>query len=691
MATYTPKTPEELARQAGLAGYSPLPTDIGTTTEASIGNQLMAQKNNITPTVPSTNLTSPPPGRTPSGQLLDPYTNEPIDSALGSIYNQQNQLPTSQSIMDMFKTAGIASTQLEDEAQLRATEAANLAEKKSAIEKQAQVRQQEIEEAGKFTEGGVSARGHIFGGSGQTGLGMDSAITANIAMVRKETQKAISDLDARKQEALANADMDSFSRINTLIGQYRDRMDKLTQQEIDNKMKTLDYLLNLSNSKKTDYKTLSEGQTLIDPTTGKVIYRAPSSITADIKLVGNTLLEKNAQTGNWETVYTAPTDKKIFGSAESGYFEYDENTGTAKPLVAGAATSNKTTTLYRNDPTTGRLLRITKDAQGNEINIEVVKSPVEAVKGQIVYTQDESPVKLTDTQATFLSQGLTLNGLADDVKQTLNNVDTSAIKGWYTEKGYLVPIVQDSADPQMIDLMQKMYAMNNLFVYFSTGKQINETEFERLSKQNPNLRANSEYNRMAIDNFSNMINDRMNNYLQVNGWKVSGGSEANADTFVSRIEETLGMSLGEQERTKYTEGYTSLKQKYPEASDEQIYEIINSGGFNNVGGDTDKATKALSVASGTKVGQCGRFVNKYTGLGLGDSYQSKISKMDKSIKTPEPGMVFVMPYKDTGHTGFIVAVNDDNTVTVKDSNWSLDEKVKTHKIPISKITGLRRV
>jgi len=114
-----------------------------------------------------------------------------------------------------------------------------------------------------------------------------------------------------------------------------------------------------------------------------------------------------------------------------------------------------------------------------------------------------------------------------------------------------------------------------------------------------------------------------------------------------------------------------------------------------VGGDTNTAilNKLSTVKSGEKGGQCGRFVNKLTGykLGLGDSYQSKISKMDPSIRFPEPGMVFVTPYKDTGHTGFIVAVNNDGTVTVKDSNYGLDEKVRVRTMPITKITGLARV
>jgi hypothetical protein len=70
-----------------------------------------------------------------------------------------------------------------------------------------------------------------------------------------------------------------------------------------------------------------------------------------------------------------------------------------------------------------------------------------------------------------------------------------------------------------------------------------------------------------------------------------------------------------------------------------------------------------------------------------------MAKMDSSIKYPEPGMVFTMPYKDTGHTGFIVGISGKNAI-VKDSNWNVSsapEKVTTHLIPIAKMTGFRKV
>ena len=153
-----------------------------------------------------------------------------------------------------------------------------------------------------------------------------------------------------------------------------------------------------------------------------------------------------------------------------------------------------------------------------------VSSLTRTAPGQIVNASTGTAVKLTDAQSQFFSQGLHLQKTAEEVKQIIGDIGTSALKGWVTEQGYLVPVVQNALDPKQQALMQKMYDMNNLFVYFSTGKQINETEFNRLSKQTPNFRATPEYNRTALDQFMGMINDRMSNYLSLNGWTISGGS-----------------------------------------------------------------------------------------------------------------------------------------------------------------------
>lgn len=106
-------------------------------------------------------------------------------------------------------------------------------------------------------------------------------------------------------------------------------------------------------------------------------------------------------------------------------------------------------------------------------------------------------------------------------------------------------------------------------------------------------------------------------------------------------------------------------------------------------GPKGDANDALDVSPGAVGGQCGRYVNNYTGIGMGDTYASKMKLMDESITTPAPGMIFVMKYKSTGHTGFIMSIDANGIATVKDSNWGLDEKVRIHKIPVSQMTGFR--
>lgn len=158
----------------------------------------------------------------------------------------------------------------------------------------------------------------------------------------------------------------------------------------------------------------------------------------------------------------------------------------------------------------------------NELRLLNLQQQTATSPGQIVNAKTNLPVKLTDNQSQFFSMGIRLNENVQNIKTTIDQIGTNALKGWVTEKGYLVPVVQNKLDPKQQNLMQKMFELNNMFVYFSTGKQINETEFERLSKQTPQFRATKEYNASAINNFSSMIQDRMNNYLKVNGWKIYG-------------------------------------------------------------------------------------------------------------------------------------------------------------------------
>lgn len=165
----------------------------------------------------------------------------------------------------------------------------------------------------------------------------------------------------------------------------------------------------------------------------------------------------------------------------------------------------------------------------------------------------------------------------------------------------------------------------------------------------------------------------------------------------------IGISekMFDAELAKIREATASALERAKGGSGDEIDNFLDNlddPSFSSVGGDTNKAavSKLATVAQpGTKGGQCGRFVNNYTGLGMGDSLASKLAKTDPSIKVGQPGDVFVSQYSWTGHTGFIESVKPrtDGTYdyTVLDSNYGLDEKVRRHVINSSKIVGYARV
>lgn len=208
------------------------------------------------------------------------------------------------------------------------------------------------------------------------------------------------------------------------------------------------------------------------------------------------------------------TDLQVIGSAESGYYSFDPATGKTSPIVSGAPDGGGGTTDFEDMSPLDQLRYLQ------------VQEKLGTTTGQIVNAQTGSAVKLTDTQSRFFSDGQHIASTAQEVLNLVNELGTNGLKGWVTEKGYLVPVVQNALDPKAQQLMQKMYDMNNLFVYFSTGKQLNQSEFDRLGKQLPNFSATSQYNQSAIAQLTTSINDRMDNYMTLNGWEIKGSSGA---------------------------------------------------------------------------------------------------------------------------------------------------------------------
>lgn len=90
--------------------------------------------------------------------------------------------------------------------------------------------------------------------------------------------------------------------------------------------------------------------------------------------------------------------------------------------------------------------------------------------------------------------------------------------------------------------------------------------------------------------------------------------------------------------------------------------------------------------------QCGAFVNDVTGIGMGDDYATeKMDKVDKSIKVPAAGMVYVQAitggqYAKYGHTGLVEYFNPETSmVGVVSANAKGDGRIVREEVPLSTI------
>jgi hypothetical protein len=297
-------------------------------------------------------------------------------------------------------------------------------------------------------------------------------------------------------------------------------------------------------------------------------------------------------------------------------------------------------------------------------------------------TKNDGGRPLTPGQTNLISEGKQLQLVLNPLYQTLENNKNA----FGPVAGFLGSKNPYNTNSQTIDAEMRR-ASQTIGKYMEGGVLRKEDE-EKYRKMLPQLTDTPDVAKNKLDGVKSLLEGKIKSYLNdyaAGGFDVSAfnaGSTLNQNKkYNSLIDLKNSDPTGFQQLVPIIEA-----ENLSEEEALRLYEIS----FNNVGGDTKLATAVASIPDGQNGGQCGRFVNSISGLGVGDSYQSKMAKMDKSIQYPEPGMIFTMPYKDTGHTGIIIGISGKNAI-VKDSNYSLDEKIKTHTIPLAKMTGFARI
>ena len=113
----------------------------------------------------------------------------------------------------------------------------------------------DVQELGERAVGGTKARATQPVGSGSTGLGVSSTLSQALAPIIKETNRQISDLQRRKDAAIANAEFASSEALDKKITAYRDRLDKLKEQEIKLKQDMFDKMMAVRNAQRADITT----------------------------------------------------------------------------------------------------------------------------------------------------------------------------------------------------------------------------------------------------------------------------------------------------------------------------------------------------------------------------------------------------------------------------------------------------
>lgn len=195
-----------------------------------------------------------------------------------------------------------------------------------------------------------------------------------------------------------------------------------------------------------------------------------------------------------------------------------------------------------------RLQQIIASTGRSNISIQVTQAGLDektqSAPGQLISSATGNPVKTTEESIQFVNNGQQLKSLSTEVQGLISRVPTGAISGWTLENGRFVPIIQSAFknDPASNELLTKLSAMNNLFVYFSSGKAIAVSEFERLQKQLPNTKGTTAYNTAAINGFNKLISDKVDGYLNLKGWKIKEGVAPNGGATVGGSNEGSGGS-----------------------------------------------------------------------------------------------------------------------------------------------------
>lgn len=206
-------------------------------------------------------------------------------------------------------------------------------------------------------------------------------------------------------------------------------------------------------------------------------------------------------------------------------------------------------------------------------------------------------------------------------------------------------------------------------------------------------------------------------YSSFNTGEVVTGTEVGSDgkTYLWSYNKTTGQYEtrnlgipGSQKYTDITSNEGAIVRVYEDGTQRIMFDPTKpNGGYASGGlisafpeGSISPFTRSNERGGKQMATECGAWVNDVTGLGVGNTFDSKMAVTDSSITadTAQIGDVFVQPYGTTGHIGIINGksiVNGEVVFTVSESNWSKNAEgygliTHTRQMKASEISGYAR-
>jgi hypothetical protein len=255
--------------------------------------------------------------------------------------------------------------------------------------------------------------------------------------------------------------------------------------------------------------------------------------------------EKNKQRDDARTVIkdalTLVGGGAFEGASPEEISELEKRAGYPKGYLDGVKTTLKERDLELKRQISEERAQLAKQREGELsqtreqlrlIRDLAIKEKTESSRGQLIHSATKQNVTETGPLVTQVTNLKSLQGVSAYVKEKIESgINTGAVKGWVTFKGLLVPALQETLDPETVELQADIITLFTQYVYAMTGAQVNELEFELAARKTPSIQGTTENNKKLLDSFDRGIGTKLNAILETKGWTFAGeGAETQTPT-----------------------------------------------------------------------------------------------------------------------------------------------------------------